>query len=72
MFFLHHANLDRLWWLWQSVNPSVRLYEMGGTNVPTAASLLSGNWLAPTAELLDYDGDPANVTTMNHVSLTLG
>lgn len=30
MFFLHHAGLDRVWWKWQNVNLSTRLYGMGG------------------------------------------
>ncbi|KAJ3121868.1 hypothetical protein HK098_003321 [Nowakowskiella sp. JEL0407] len=29
-FYLHHAQIDRLWWLWQQQNPSVRLSEIGG------------------------------------------
>ncbi|CAN8104145.1 unnamed protein product [Discula destructiva] len=66
IFFLHHTNLDRLWWLWQAADLPSRLEQMGGRNVPTNASLIAGSWLAPTAAVLDYDGDPANVTTMNH------
>ncbi|KAF1812874.1 Di-copper centre-containing protein [Eremomyces bilateralis CBS 781.70] len=34
VFFLHHANLDRLWTIWQSQNPTARLYEVGGTRTP--------------------------------------
>ncbi|KAF7856954.1 hypothetical protein EAF04_009714 [Stromatinia cepivora] len=30
IFFLHHANLDRLWWLWQQRNLTVRLSEYTG------------------------------------------
>ncbi|KAJ3121866.1 hypothetical protein HK098_003319 [Nowakowskiella sp. JEL0407] len=29
-FYLHHAQIDRLWWLWQMQNPRKRLYEIGG------------------------------------------
>ncbi|KAK4186436.1 hypothetical protein QBC35DRAFT_524284 [Podospora australis] len=30
IFHLHHANLDRLWWSWQSLNPSARLTDISG------------------------------------------
>ncbi|KAH9484983.1 Tyrosinase P [Psilocybe cubensis] len=29
LFYLHHANLDRIWWKWQSSAPS-RVYEISG------------------------------------------
>lgn len=67
LFFLHHTNLDRLWWQWQQANLSSRLTEMSGRNVPTAANLEEDEWLFPSASILDYNGDPGNVTTMNHV-----
>ena len=34
LFFLHHAWLDRLWWLWQSKDLPARLKEITGANVP--------------------------------------
>jgi tyrosinase len=30
LFFLHHAQIDRLWWLWQQENPEVRNKEYVG------------------------------------------
>jgi tyrosinase len=30
LFFLHHTQVDRLWWLWQQSNPSVRNAEYVG------------------------------------------
>ncbi|TFK24177.1 Di-copper centre-containing protein [Coprinopsis marcescibilis] len=30
LFYLHHANLDRIWWKWQQANPSQRMYEISG------------------------------------------
>lgn len=33
VFFLHHGQVDRLWWLWQQQDPDARLYEFHG---PTA------------------------------------
>ncbi|KAH9478235.1 Tyrosinase P [Psilocybe cubensis] len=30
LFFLHHANLDRIWWNWQIMDPDQRLADMSG------------------------------------------
>ncbi|EGG07311.1 uncharacterized protein MELLADRAFT_85700 [Melampsora larici-populina 98AG31] len=30
LFFLHHANIDWLWWKWQQADRSNRLFEYGG------------------------------------------
>lgn len=30
MFFLHHTQVDRLWWLWQQRQPSQRLRQFFG------------------------------------------
>jgi len=30
IFFLHHANLDRVWWSWQMKNQPARLTDFGG------------------------------------------
>ena len=33
IFFLHHTQIDRLWWLWQQVSPSNRTNDYAG-NLP--------------------------------------
>ena len=30
VFFLHHTQVDRLWWLWQQEDPTNRLNAYGG------------------------------------------
>ena len=32
IFYLHHTYLDKVWADWQSIDPSSRLYDIGGTN----------------------------------------
>lgn len=66
LFFLHHSNLDRLWWQWQQANLTTRLTEMGGRNVPLASYLEQNGMESPSSSVLDYDGDEGNVTTLNH------
>lgn len=69
IFFLHHTNLDRLWWEWQKLDLPARLTDMGGRNTPDPEWLSRPphNWTAPSTALTDYSGDPGNVTTLNHV-----
>ncbi|KAI0477569.1 hypothetical protein GGR56DRAFT_673936 [Xylariaceae sp. FL0804] len=72
VFFLHHTNLDRLWWQWQSANLTARLTDMGGNNVPSDEFNAANNWDAPGANWTDYSGDPGNVTTLDHVLTMFG
>ncbi len=30
LFYLHHANLDRVWWSWQKLNLKTRLTDISG------------------------------------------
>jgi tyrosinase len=66
LFFLHHTNLDRLWWKWQQANLTTRLSEMSGRSIPPLTSLTSYGWLFPSDAVMDYDGDAYNTTTLNH------
>lgn len=67
LFFLHHTNLDRLWWEWQAINLTSRLYDISGNNSPRASFIDTFDLGYPTAAWYDYDGDNGgNVTTLNH------
>ena len=38
LFFLHHPQIDAIWWRWQQQDPSVRLTDFAGTkNTPGGA-----------------------------------
>lgn len=36
LFFVHHAQVDRLWWLWQQADPDARAADFGGNRDPVA------------------------------------
>ncbi|KAK6067544.1 hypothetical protein SCUP234_11542 [Seiridium cupressi] len=31
LFWLHHGNIDRMWWVWQNQQPIERAFQIGGT-----------------------------------------
>ncbi|KXH55860.1 hypothetical protein CSAL01_08222 [Colletotrichum salicis] len=67
LFFLHHTNLDRLWWQWQAQNES-RLTDIGGNNVAQGFfwSSVRPSSLGVNA-FLPYFNDNGNETTLDHV-----
>lgn len=105
LFYLHHTWLDKVWWDWQNLNISSRLYDISGRNVqdpnqkfPPGFPFPPGNGTGfpgfpfppgngtgfppfpfppgngspggspfPRARLGKRDGDPGNVTTLDHV-----
>ncbi|KAF6802798.1 amino acid transporter [Colletotrichum musicola] len=72
MFFMHHTNLDRLWWVWQSKNES-RLTDMGGKNVATSTFLVAAQPKSlPESAFAPYFGDNGNVTTLDHIMWMAG
>ncbi|KAH7354493.1 hypothetical protein B0T11DRAFT_332315 [Plectosphaerella cucumerina] len=72
LFFMHHTNLDRLWWEWQSKNAS-RLTDMTGRNVAAGGILVANQpAILPVSAFLPYFNDGGDVTTLNHVLWTSG
>ncbi|KAH6686971.1 hypothetical protein F5X68DRAFT_240442 [Plectosphaerella plurivora] len=72
LFFMHHANLDRLWWEWQLKNSS-RLTAMGGPNVAYGGDSEAYQPASlPVSAFLPYFGDHGNETTLNHSLWTAG
>lgn len=67
LFFLHHTNLDRIWWQWQAQNES-RLTGIGGNNVAEGFfwSNVQPSSLGDNA-FLPYFNDNGNTTTLDHV-----
>lgn len=67
IFFLHHANIDRLWYQWTSSGPPERLMEMGRPNTPSEEFNAANRWATPGPEWTDFSGDDGPETTLNHV-----
>ncbi|KAJ3125764.1 hypothetical protein HK098_008224 [Nowakowskiella sp. JEL0407] len=59
-FYLHHAQVDRLWWLWQQKNPKKRLYEIGGPVDPVP--IFGPVPISPKNVTLDFPIDLAELT----------
>ncbi|KAH9478721.1 Tyrosinase P [Psilocybe cubensis] len=67
VFYLHHSNLDRVWWNWQQALPQ-RLYEISGRstttppfkNVTLDYTLLMGNLgeTRPIRDVMDIHSEP--------------
>ncbi|GAB7355848.1 hypothetical protein MBLNU459_g6510t1 [Dothideomycetes sp. NU459] len=57
LFFLHHTQLDRIWWIWQQRNPEQRIRAYGGRNsrhsiaVASLEDALKMKGLAPTIKV---------------------
>ena len=45
LFFVHHANLDRVWANWQAANPTARLSEIGGPAFGVGDETVSLNFM---------------------------
>jgi tyrosinase len=72
LFFMHHTNLDRLWWEWQSLNES-RLTDMAGQNVADGTFLVQSQPKSlPESAFTPYFEDNGAQTTLDHVMWMAG
>ena len=68
IFYLHHANLDRIWWNWQQTEPNIRLYEVSGRstitppfqNITLDFGLEMGGFapITPIRQVMDIHSEP--------------
>ncbi|KAH8886663.1 Di-copper centre-containing protein [Thozetella sp. PMI_491] len=63
-FFLHHAMIDRVWWLWQMQNIDARLGAIAGSNARTGG-------LGKLTDTVDL-GINADPTTLSTLMNTMG
>jgi tyrosinase len=67
LFYLHHGWLDAMWWKWQTMDLTVRLTDMGGRNTPLPSYVGRLGLPFPGREFTSHSGDPADITTLDHV-----
>lgn len=54
LFFFHHSNVDRLWWLWQQQSPNTRTDAYNGYRIDGSdSSLASLDDILPMMKLAD-------------------
>lgn len=58
LFFLHHANMDRLWWSWQTRDLSKRLKDISGP-------LIANDWANEKGRNVTLDDTVHVGTTWN-------
>ncbi|KAK0755793.1 hypothetical protein N5P37_011667 [Trichoderma harzianum] len=68
LWYLHHSQLDRLWWLWQRADPTVRLWDYGGhstkgqeTLKASIKDIISISPLAPDVRVSDVMSTESDV-----------
>src|ERR1700760_3790820 len=42
LFFMHHAQIDHIWWIWQNLYPENK-FQVGGPVYPNG----TGGWVTP-------------------------
>lgn len=74
LFFLHHANIDRIWWVWQTMDLERRLLDMSGSVRPLDMedSKDDSSLNEPEIDEEEYDGIEVPNHALNHVGLGFG
>ncbi|KAJ4297425.1 hypothetical protein N0V88_004348 [Collariella sp. IMI 366227] len=69
IFYLHHANLDRVWWSWQKLNLKTRLTDISGPiNMMDYENKLGGNATLATALSLGVSGPDVTVGDVMNIA----
>ncbi|KAH7131230.1 hypothetical protein EDB81DRAFT_950569 [Dactylonectria macrodidyma] len=67
VFFLHHAQIDRLWWQWQQANPKTRQTDYSGVKKSAGSNAIGR---AALADLLLVGGMAKDVRVSDVMSTT--
>jgi len=65
IFFVHHAQIDRVWWYWQQLQPTQRLEDYFGPNNISEPNALSQATLQDMLVMMDLDADMAVADVMD-------
>ncbi len=65
IFFVHHAQIDRIWWHWQQLQPQQRLEDYFGPNNINEPDALFQASLQDTLAMMGLDSDRAVASVMD-------
>ena len=54
LFFLHHANMDRIWWTWESYDRKARTQDITGPSIHYTDVYAFGDGLTSPNVTLDF------------------
>ncbi|KAI1845478.1 hypothetical protein JX265_012423 [Neoarthrinium moseri] len=65
LFFMHHAQVDRLWWLWQQADPTARILDYSGNKF---AAYTGDDTRASLDDIMTFKGLNPNITVQSAMS----
>lgn len=51
LFYFHHGMLDRVWWIWQMIDPENRIQAVPGLRGNVSELVVDLGWTAPPVKL---------------------
>lgn len=70
-FYLHHGQIDRMWWIWQNLDAETRMQAVSGTgtflNMPPSANTT----LQTTIDLGFAGGDSVSIADLMDTTANL-